>query len=114
LLSIPGALFAALRGKLGLRRSRGVHLERGGEIRIEGHQSITLDGEMFEAENERPIALRPTAPMPFLRLAASPKKGTVTVTVPFPRRFPYRARHSWRDPAAAGRSGSANHCPGHD
>jgi diacylglycerol kinase family enzyme len=71
LLSILGALFAALRGRLGLRRIRGVHLERGDEIRIEGHQSnVILDGEMFEAENERPIVLRPTAPMPFLRLAA--------------------------------------------
>jgi hypothetical protein len=71
LLSILGALFAALRGRLGLRRIRGVHLERGDEIRIEGHQSnVILDGEMFEAEHERPIVLRPTAPMPFLRLAA--------------------------------------------
>ena len=53
------------------RRIRGVHLERGDEIRIEGHQSnVILDGEMFEAEDERPIVLRPTAPVPFLRLAA--------------------------------------------
>jgi hypothetical protein len=71
LLSILGALFAALRGRLGLRRIRGVHLERGDEIRIEGHQSnVILDGEMFEAAHERPIVLRPTAPMSFLRLAA--------------------------------------------
>ena len=50
---------------------RGVHLERGDEIRIEGHQSnVILDGEMFEADDERPIVLRPTAPVPFLRLAA--------------------------------------------
>ncbi len=71
LLSIFGALFAAIRGKLGLRRIRGVHLERGDEIRISGAASnVILDGEMFEAEEERPIVLRPTAPVPFLKLAA--------------------------------------------
>ena len=71
LLSIFGALFAALRGKLGLRRIRGVHLERGDEIRIQGSRSsVILDGEMFEANDDRPIVLRPTAPVPFLRLAA--------------------------------------------
>jgi hypothetical protein len=71
LLSIFGALFAAVRGKLGLRRIRGVYLERGDEIRIAGaDNNIILDGEMFEAEDERPIVLRPTAPVPFLKLAA--------------------------------------------
>jgi hypothetical protein len=71
LLSIFGALFAAVRGKLGLRRIRGVYLERGDEIRIAGaSNNIILDGEMFEAEDERPIVLRPTAPVPFLKLAA--------------------------------------------
>ena len=71
LLSIFGALFAAVRGKLGLRRIRGVHLERGDEIRIQGSRSnVILDGEMFEANDDRPIVLRPTAPVPFLRLAA--------------------------------------------
>jgi hypothetical protein len=71
LLSIFGALIAAVRGNLGLRRIRGVHLERGDEIRIGGNRSsIILDGEMFEANDERPIVLRPTAPVPFLRLAA--------------------------------------------
>ena len=71
LFSIFGALFAALRGKLGLRSIRGVWLERGDEIRISGAASnVILDGEMFEAEDERPIVLRPTAPVPFLKLAA--------------------------------------------
>jgi hypothetical protein len=71
LLSIFGVLFAAGRGKLGLRRIPGVHLERGDEITIGGNRSsIILDGEMFEANDERPIVLRPTAPVPFLRLAA--------------------------------------------
>jgi hypothetical protein len=31
---------------------------------------VILDGELFEAETNRPIVLTPTAPMPFLRLAA--------------------------------------------
>ncbi|HYJ53053.1 MAG TPA: diacylglycerol kinase family protein [Allosphingosinicella sp.] len=71
LISILGALFAAIRGKLGLRTIRGVHLERGDEIRIGGNRSnIILDGEMFEANDDTPIVLRPTAPVHFLRLAA--------------------------------------------
>ena len=71
LISILGALFAAIRGKLGLRTIRGVHLERGDEIRIAGTRSnIILDGEMFEANDDMPIVLRPTAPVHFLRLAA--------------------------------------------
>lgn len=69
--SLLGALFAAIRGRLGRSRIRGVHLARGDEIRIGGMRSnIILDGEMFEANEERPIVLRPTAPVPFLRLAA--------------------------------------------
>ncbi|MBV9881652.1 MAG: acylglycerol kinase family protein [Sphingomonadaceae bacterium] len=71
LISILRALFAGIRGRLGRNRLRGVHLERGDEIRIEGHRSnIILDGEMFEARNGGAIVLRPTAPVPFLRLAA--------------------------------------------
>jgi hypothetical protein len=71
LLSLLGALFAAFRGNFGVKRMNGVHLERGDEIRIEGHQSrLILDGEMFEAGVGRPIVLRPTLPVPFLRLAA--------------------------------------------
>ena len=66
-----GALFAAIRGRLGRGSLRGVHLERGDEIRIAGSRSnVILDGELFEANNERPIVLRPTPPVPFLRLAA--------------------------------------------
>jgi hypothetical protein len=71
LFSILGALFAGMFGRLGRHRMRGVHIERGDEIRIEGHRSnVILDGEMFEAHSGRPIVLRPTAPVPFLRLAA--------------------------------------------
>ena len=65
------ALVASIRGRLGRYRLTGVHLERGDEIRIEGdHSSVILDGELFEANNDHPIVLRPTPPVPFLRLAA--------------------------------------------
>ena len=64
-------LLAAVRGRLGRSRVSGVHVERGDEIRIEGdHSSVILDGELFEARTDRPIVLKPTAPVPFLRLAA--------------------------------------------
>ena len=65
------AFVAAIRGRLGLNRLDGGHLERGDEIRIEGRRSsVILDGELFEADENRPIVLRPTPPVPFLRLAA--------------------------------------------
>jgi len=71
LFSILGALLAAVRGRLAFSRLNGVHLERGDEIRIHGgHSSVILDGETFEANDDRPIVLRPTPAMPFLRLAA--------------------------------------------
>ncbi|WP_336965735.1 acylglycerol kinase family protein [Sphingobium aquiterrae] len=55
----------------GPRRMQGIHLERGDMIRIEGDRSnVILDGELFEASEGRPIVLRSTAPVPFLRLAA--------------------------------------------
>jgi hypothetical protein len=72
--SVPAlmrALVASIRGRLGRYRLAGVHLERGDEIRIEGtRSSVLLDGELFEADVDRPIVLRPTPPVPFLRLAA--------------------------------------------
>jgi hypothetical protein len=72
--SIPallGALVASIRGRLGRTRLDGVHLERGDEIRIEGSQSsVLMDGERFETDTGRPIVLRPTPPVPFLKLAA--------------------------------------------
>jgi len=65
------ALVAAIRGRLGRYTLTGVHLERGDEIRIEGSRSsVILDGELFEADENRPIILKPTPPVPFLRLAA--------------------------------------------
>lgn len=65
------AVVAAVMGRLGRRQLTGVHVERGDEILIEGdHSSVILDGELFEANDGAPIILRPTAPVPFLRLAA--------------------------------------------
>jgi hypothetical protein len=71
--SVPAlirALVASIRGRLGRYRLAGVHLERGDEIRIEGdHSNVILDGELYEAHCGRPIVLKPTPPVPFLRLA---------------------------------------------
>jgi hypothetical protein len=65
------AFFAGIRGRLGRHDLAGVHLERGDEISIEGaRSSVILDGETFEADTGRPIVLRPTSPVSFLRLAA--------------------------------------------
>lgn len=65
------ALFAAIGGRLGRSRIEGIHVERGDEIRIEGDRSsVILDGELFETSEGRPIVLKPTAPVPFLSLAA--------------------------------------------
>lgn len=69
--ALINALVASIRGRLGRQRLAGVHLQRGDEIEIEGdHSNVILDGELFEANCGRPIVLRPTAPVPFLRLAA--------------------------------------------
>jgi hypothetical protein len=71
LLALLRALFASLRGKLGEGVLRGVHVEQGDMIRIESDRSsVILDGEEFHAEAGRPIVLRATSPVPFLRLAA--------------------------------------------
>ncbi len=64
-------VLAALFGRLGRQRLGGVHIERTDEIRIEGDRSsVILDGELFETGVNRPIVLKPTAPVPFLKLAA--------------------------------------------
>jgi hypothetical protein len=69
--AVVRAVVDMVRGRLRNKRASGVHLERGDEIRIEGdHSRVILDGEMFEANRGRPIILKTTAPMPFLRLAA--------------------------------------------
>lgn len=70
-LTLIRALFAALFGNLGRRQLTGVHVDRGDEILIEAeHSSVILDGELFEANGGRPIILKTTPPVSFLRLAA--------------------------------------------
>ncbi len=65
------AVGAMLTGRFGTKKMEGIHLEQGDTIRIEGDRSsVILDGELFEANEGRPILLRSTAPVPFLRLAA--------------------------------------------
>lgn len=61
----------AIFGRLDKSRFKGFHLKRGDEIRIEGDRpSVILDGEIFQAPQGRAIVLTPTAPVPFLSLAA--------------------------------------------
>ena len=70
-LTLLRAFWASLFGRLGDSALAGVHVSRGNEIRIEGERSsVILDGELFEAQAERPIVLTPTMPVPFLSLAA--------------------------------------------
>jgi len=70
-IALIRALVAGLLGKLGSGILNGVHIRRGDEIRIEGDRSsVILDGEIFQAGAGRSIVLRPTDPLPFLRLAA--------------------------------------------
>lgn len=71
LIAVFRAVAASVLGKLGKERLAGVYVERGDMIRIEGERSrVILDGELFEADKDRPIVLKPTAPVSFLRLAA--------------------------------------------
>jgi diacylglycerol kinase family enzyme len=71
-LTLLLGMVAALRGKLGKYPVSGLHLEHGDEILIEGDRSsVILDGELFEAKSGAPILLKPTLPVPFLRLAAA-------------------------------------------
>ena len=70
-LPLLRALFAGILGRVGRDQMDGVHLQRGDEIKIEGDRSsVILDGEIFQADVGRPIILKTTAPVPFLRLAA--------------------------------------------
>ena len=64
-------VWASIWGRVGKSQMHGIHLEQGDTIRIEGHHSsVILDGELFEASEGKPIVLRSTQPVPFLRLAA--------------------------------------------
>ena len=70
-VAIVRAIYASVRGQLGERPVRGVHVEQGDIIRIDSERSsVILDGEEFEAIAGRPILLRSTPPVPFLSLAA--------------------------------------------
>jgi diacylglycerol kinase family enzyme len=70
-LAVLRVIFGSLFGRLGKDRFGGVHLERSDEIRIEADRSsVILDGEIFEASRARPIVLRRSGPVPFLRLFA--------------------------------------------
>jgi diacylglycerol kinase family enzyme len=69
--SLLRALVTSMRGRLGVDEVRGLHFANGDTIRIESDQtSVILDGEEFHATRDRPIVLRATPPMHFLRLAA--------------------------------------------
>ncbi len=64
------AFAAALAGKLGREHVEGVHVQHGDVIRIESDgTSVILDGETFHATRGRPIVLRSTPPIHFLKLA---------------------------------------------
>ena len=64
-------VFAALFGRLGKTDQKGIHFEQGDMIRIEGENSnVVMDGELFRAQEGRPIVLKSTKPVSFLRLAA--------------------------------------------
>jgi hypothetical protein len=71
LFSVLRAAIGALCGRLGRTQLSGVHVERGDEIRIEGDKSsVILDGELFEVRRDKPVVLKSTPPMSFLKLAA--------------------------------------------
>ncbi|MEM9574148.1 MAG: diacylglycerol kinase, partial [Pseudomonadota bacterium] len=64
-------LFAAIFGRLGNKRHKGIHFEQGDMIRIEGKNSnVVMDGELFQAQDGKPIVLKSTKPVSFLKLAA--------------------------------------------
>ncbi len=65
------AVLTSIIGRVGRHQVDGLHLQQGDVIRIDSDQSsVVLDGEVFEAIKDRPIVLRSTPPVPFLRLAA--------------------------------------------
>lgn len=69
--SLLRTLISSIRGRLGEDEIKGLHIHNGDTIRIESDStSVILDGEEFHARTGRPILLRATAPMNFLRLAA--------------------------------------------
>ena len=70
-MALARMAIASFTGLLGSKRLAGVHFRDGDLIRIDGERSsVILDGEVFETDNDRPIFLRSTPPVPFLKLAA--------------------------------------------
>ncbi|MEH6756426.1 MAG: diacylglycerol kinase family protein [Parasphingorhabdus sp.] len=64
-------MISVLFGRLGKSVQKGIHLEQGDMIRIEGKNSnVVMDGELFFAQEGQPIVLKSTKPVSFLRLAA--------------------------------------------
>lgn len=64
-------IWASVIGMLGKKRFTGVYVREGDMIQIDGDQgSVVLDGEVFTTGRDRPIVLRSTPPVPFLKLAA--------------------------------------------
>lgn len=64
-------LLSVIFGRLGKNVQKGIHLERGDLIRIEGEGSnVLMDGELFCAQPGQPIVLKSTKAVSFLRLAA--------------------------------------------
>jgi len=65
------AIFTSIIGRVGRHQVDGLHLQQGDTIQIDSDQSsVVLDGEVFHAIKDRPILLRSTPPVPFLKLAA--------------------------------------------
>ena len=64
-------LLSVIFGRLGKNVQKGIHLERGDTIRIEGEGSnVLMDGELLSAQPGQPIVLKSTKAVSFLRLAA--------------------------------------------
>jgi hypothetical protein len=65
------AILTSIIGRVGRHQVDGLHLQQGDTIRIDSDQSsVVLDGEVFHAIKDRPIVLRSTPPVSFLKLAA--------------------------------------------
>lgn len=70
-LAMFRVVWASLIGLLGKKRFGGVYVREGDMIQIDGDESsVVLDGEVFTTARDRPILLRSTPPVPFLKLAA--------------------------------------------
>ena len=70
-VSVIRAIFAGIVGGYRGQRVRGIHFAEVDEIEIGGDSSsVILDGEVFCTEKGRPIRLKPTEPLSFVKLAA--------------------------------------------